>query len=47
MKLTRKACHTDTCLVCRLCQPAWKPAIDAHKEFRPQKGELLFSKAIP
>lgn len=44
MKPSKHSCGMTACLLCRLCQPAWKPAITAHKKhFALKKGELLFS----
>ncbi|WP_341833836.1 Crp/Fnr family transcriptional regulator [Chitinophaga pollutisoli] len=44
MKPSKQPCDMTACLLCRLCQPAWKPAIIAHKKhFVLKKGELLFA----
>lgn len=48
MKPAKQACNTNTCLLCRLCQPAWKPAVAAHKKnFSVKKGASLFSEGDP
>lgn len=48
MKTAKQACNMDACLLCKLCQPAWKPAIATHKKnFTLKKGEMLFSEGDP
>src|SRR5689334_12197018 len=43
MKTLKTGCDTKTCLLCRLCQKEWIPAIAAHrKNFLVKKGEDLF-----
>lgn len=44
MKQNKKNCDLHSCVLCKQCQPAWLPAIDAaRKSFHFKKGELLFS----
>ncbi|WP_126245921.1 Crp/Fnr family transcriptional regulator [Chitinophaga rhizosphaerae] len=48
MKTAKQACNMDTCLLCKLCLPAWKPAVATHrKNFTLKKGEMLFSEGDP
>lgn len=43
MKKSKNACDLKTCLLCRLCQKEWLPAINFHRiNFKVKKGELLF-----
>lgn len=43
MKEHKKNCDLHSCVLCRQCQPAWLPAIDAaRKHYQYKKGELLF-----
>ena len=43
MKKLKTGCGADTCLLCRLCQPEWLPAILAHRtNFKVEKGEVIF-----
>lgn len=43
MKKSKNACDLKTCLLCRLCQKEWLPAINSHRmNFKVKKGELLF-----
>lgn len=44
MKPSRQSCNMNACLLCRLCQPAWQPAIATHKKhFVLKKGASLFT----
>lgn len=43
MKKTKTACDVQTCLLCRLCQKEWLPAVAAHRtNFKVGKGEGIF-----
>lgn len=43
MKKTKTACDVQTCLLCRLCQKEWLPAVGAHRtNFKVGKGEVIF-----
>ena len=43
MKKTKTGCDLQTCLLCRLCQKEWIPAVDAHRtNFNVPKGEVIF-----
>lgn len=43
MKTLKTGCDLKTCLLCRLCQTEWIPAVAAHREnFSVKKGELVF-----
>lgn len=48
MKELKKQCDPATCLLCRSVQPAWLPAIEAHRKiFQLKKGEILFREDDP
>lgn len=41
--MLKTGCDTKSCLLCRLCQKEWNPAIAAHrKNFLIKKGEEIF-----
>ena len=43
MKKTKTGCDLQTCLLCRLCQKEWLPAVGAHRtNFKADKGETIF-----
>lgn len=43
MKTLKAKCNLKTCLLCRLCQKEWLPAVDAHRQnFTVKKGEAIF-----
>jgi len=43
MKKVKTGCDLKTCLLCRLCQKEWIPAIGAHRSnFKVAKGETIF-----
>ena len=43
MKKTKTACDVHTCLLCRLCQKEWLPAVSAHRtNYKVAKGETIF-----
>jgi CRP-like cAMP-binding protein len=43
MKKSKAACDVHTCLLCRLCQKEWLPAIETHRtNFKVAKGEMIF-----
>ena len=43
MKKSKESCDLKGCILCRMCMPAWLPAIEANrKTFSLKKGELLF-----
>src|SRR3954452_4694918 len=43
MKKTKTGCDVKTCLLCRLCQKEWVPAVHAHRaNFKVEKGEAIF-----
>ena len=43
MKRIKENCDLKGCILCRMCMPAWLPAIEANREtFSFKKGELLF-----
>ena len=43
MKLNKKTCDLNSCVLCRQCLKDWLPAIDSNrKSFHFKKGELLF-----
>jgi CRP-like cAMP-binding protein len=43
MKKTKSACDLKTCLLCRLCQKEWIPAVNAQRSnFKYTKGEMIF-----
>lgn len=43
MKTLKTGCDLKTCLLCRLCQKEWIPAVEAHrKNFTVKKGEAIF-----
>src|SRR5688572_31051801 len=43
MKLNKKDCDLQSCMMCRLCQKEWLPAIDANrKAYQYAKGEMIF-----
>lgn len=43
MKTLKTGCDLQTCLLCRLCQKEWIPAVDAQrKNFTVKKGEAIF-----
>jgi CRP-like cAMP-binding protein len=43
MKKTKTGCNVHTCLLCRLCQKEWLPAVNAHRSnFKVAKGEMIF-----
>ena len=43
MKKIKTPCDLQTCLMCRLCQKEWLPAIAAHRtNFKVEKGEVIF-----
>lgn len=43
MKQNKKNCNLNDCMLCRICQQDWLPAIDAsRKNFHFKKGEILF-----
>ncbi|MBW8683639.1 Crp/Fnr family transcriptional regulator [Chitinophaga rhizophila] len=48
MKKDKQGCDLQSCMLCNLCIPAWKPAIAAHRQnFTIKKGQLLFSEGDP
>jgi CRP/FNR family transcriptional regulator, cyclic AMP receptor protein len=48
MKRDKQGCDLQSCMLCNLCIPAWKPAIAAHRQnFTLRKGQLLFSEGDP
>jgi len=48
MKKDKHGCDLQSCMLCNLCMPAWKPAIDAHrKSLTFKKGQLLFKEGDP
>jgi len=43
MKKTKPACNLKTCLLCKLSQKEWIPAVAAHRSnFKFSKGEVIF-----
>lgn len=43
MKKLKTGCDLQTCLLCRLCQKEWTPAVAAHRtNFKVDKGEMIF-----
>ena len=43
MKKVKTGCDLNTCLLCKLCQKEWIPAIGAHRtNFKVAKGETIF-----
>lgn len=43
MKTLKTGCDLKTCMLCRLCQKEWIPAVAAHrKNFSLKKGETVF-----
>ena len=43
MKKVKTGCDLNTCLLCKLCQKEWIPAIGAHRSnFKVSKGEIIF-----
>ncbi|WP_336516391.1 Crp/Fnr family transcriptional regulator [Pollutibacter soli] len=43
MKLNKKSCDLQSCVMCRLCQKEWLPAINANrKTYQYAKGEKVF-----
>lgn len=43
MKKTKTGCNLQTCLLSRLCQKEWSPAVGAHRtNFKVDKGEMIF-----
>lgn len=43
MKKLKTGCDLQTCLLCRLCQKEWIPAVVAHRSnFKAEKGEIIF-----
>lgn len=48
MKRDKQGCDLQSCMLCNLCIPAWKPAIAAHRQnFTVKKGQLLFREGEP
>jgi CRP-like cAMP-binding protein len=42
------SCNLDTCFMCQLALPAWKPAIASHKKnYLVKKGETIFKEGDP
>lgn len=43
MKKTKSVCDVNTCVLCRLCQKEWRPAVAAHRtNYKVDKGETIF-----
>lgn len=43
MKKIKTGCDLHTCLLCRLCQKEWIPAVAAHRiHYKVDKGETIF-----
>ena len=43
MKKSKTACDLKTCLLCRLCQKEWIPAVSVQRSnFKYNKGEMIF-----
>lgn len=43
MKKSKNACDLQTCLLCRLCQQEWLPAVAVHRSnYKLDKGRLVF-----
>lgn len=43
MKKTKAGCDLETCLLCRLCQKAWIPAVAPNRSnFKVERGERIF-----
>lgn len=48
MKKDKHGCDLQSCMLCKLCIPAWKPAIAAHRQsFTLKKGQMLFREGEP
>lgn len=48
MKKDKHGCDLQSCMLCTLCIPAWKPALAAHRQHLTfKKGELLFREGEP
>jgi CRP-like cAMP-binding protein len=48
MKKDKHGCDVQSCMLCRLCVPEWRPAIAAHKQnYSLKKGEVLFKEGDP
>ena len=42
------SCDMETCFMCKLALPAWKPAISSHKKnYLVKKGETIFKEGDP
>jgi CRP-like cAMP-binding protein len=43
MKKLKTGCDVGTCLLCKLCQKEWIPAVAAHRtNYKVEKGEMIF-----
>lgn len=43
MKKAKPSCDVQTCLLCRLCQKEWLPAVSTHRtNYKAAKGEVIF-----
>ena len=43
MKKLKTSCDLQTCMLCRLCQKEWIPAVAAHRSnFKFNKGNVIF-----
>lgn len=48
MKKDKHGCDLQSCMLCNLCIPAWKPAISANRQsFTLKKGQTLFREGDP
>lgn len=48
MKIPKKQCDLQCCLMCRMCIPEWLPAIQAHRlNLQYKKGEQVFKEGDP
>ena len=48
MKIPKKQCDLQCCLMCRMCIPEWLPAIQAHRlNLLYKKGEQVFKEGDP
>ena len=48
MTKSKAVCNLKTCFLCRHCEHAWLPAIDANRQnFHYKKGELIFREGDP
>jgi CRP-like cAMP-binding protein len=48
MKESKNLCGLESCFVCRLCTPEWRPAVAAHKKnYIVKKSQMVFREGDP